>query len=147
MPDNSFDNTVQTVNTPFKVIDKATGNVIYTLNNDGTFSFSTINGGQTFASPAGGTYDFYNSDGNGIFVELNCVGGPGSVPIINLLNDPANGQAVLGVNGVQVVGAQVGAISSPTLTSPSANETALLTALNAILAALRGSTGHGLIAG
>ena len=49
--------------------------------------------------------------------------------------------------GNKVLGAQVGAISSPTLTAPSANEPALLNAINAVLAALRGSTGHGIIGG
>jgi hypothetical protein len=47
----------------------------------------------------------------------------------------------------RILTGQKGAIASPVLVAPSANETALLNGINAILAALRASTGHGLIAG
>lgn len=153
MPDNSFSATFAT--SPYTLTNSTNGDTLifsetgrqWTISTNGAYPAQIIldpnaNAISLFTVSPGDVY--LGNGGSGWHIDasgnLKDMGANFNTIIDQFHNHYDN-------NGTKVLGLQQGAISSPTLTAPSANETALLNALNAVLAALRGSTGHGIIGG
>ena len=136
MPGNA-ENIYAQLNTPFALLTPDTNSDVLTVGSDGGLSLtSQVGPNITFQIDANGNFNF---------------GSGANVPIFGCtVNNPSvdiQTGVYLTVGGVKVLGAQGAAIAAPALTEPNANETALKNAIVAILQALQGSTGHGLIAG
>jgi hypothetical protein len=159
MPDNSFPNIV-IAQSPFTIAVLGSQNLF-------TVAFSTATNGFVIydsvdadnflqvvasATPGVSNWSFQTNvltitdkTGNGGFNIVQNFNGTGVSQFQDIAGNPIFDGAHLfyDVNGVKILDMQQGAIAAPSLAAPSANETALLNALNAALAALRA---HGLIA-
>ncbi len=155
MPDNSFSATFST--SPYTISNSTNGDTLifsesgrqWTISTNGTYP------GMIILDPNANAISIFTNGTNPGDVYLGNAGAGWHIDASGNFKDmAANFNTIFDQyhnhydnNGTKVLGLQGGAISSPALTAPTANETALLTALNAILAALRGSSGHGIIGG
>lgn len=136
MPGNA-NNIYAQLNAPFTLLTPDTQSDVLTVGSDGGLALTSQTGPNiTFQIDANGNFNF--GSGAGVPI-LGCTVANPSVDI--------QAGVCLTLGGVKVLGAQGAAITPPSLTAPNANETALKNAIVAILNALQGSTGHGLIAG